>query len=76
MIVTQIKDEGQGIPEDELESIFSAYQTTTVKSTNHEKSTGIGLAIVKKIIDAHEGLISVDSKPGIGTEFAFFLPLK
>lgn len=76
MIHTQVKDEGQGIPEEELESVFTAYETTSVKSTNNEKSTGLGLAIVKKIIEAHNGLISVKSTSGIGSEFTFSLPLK
>ena len=74
-IVTQVKDEGQGIPKDELESIFRVFETASVKATNNEKSTGLGLAIVKKIIEVHNGSISVESIPNIGSEFTFTLPI-
>ena len=73
-LITQVKDEGQGIPENELKTVFTAYKTTSIKSTKNEKSTGLGLAIVKKIIEAHNGEVSVDSKLNVGSEFAFSLP--
>jgi signal transduction histidine kinase len=74
-VKTAVVDQGQGIPANELSSIFDAYQTTSVKATAHEKSTGLGLAIVKKIIEAHKGNISVISEPGKGSVFSFLLPL-
>ena len=73
---TKIKDEGQGIPKEEMNRIFSAYETTSVKSTGDEKSTGLGLAIVKKILEAHNGSISVTSTPHVGSEFTFILPVE
>lgn len=75
-LITSIIDEGQGIPEDELKSIFKSYQTTTVKPTAGEKSTGLGLAIVKKIIEAHNGKIWVESVVGKGSCFSFSIPTK
>ena len=75
-IITEVKDEGQGIPENELDSVFVAYKTTSVKPTNNEKSTGLGLTIAKKIIIAHRGEIFVKSKEGIGSTFYFTLPYK
>ncbi len=72
---TQVKDEGQGIPENELPNVFKAYRTTSSKPTDDEKSTGLGLAIVKKIVEAHNGSISVKSTLNIGSEFVFTLPL-
>lgn len=72
-IITKIIDSGQGIPSEEIESIFNPYKSTTVKSTAGEKSTGLGLAIVKKIIDAHQGEITVESTPGVGTIFTIVL---
>lgn len=70
-----VKDEGRGIPEDELASVFNVFQTTSVKATAQEKSTGLGLAIVKKIVHAHNGQIGAKSKVGVGSEFFFTLPL-
>jgi signal transduction histidine kinase len=52
-VETTITDEGQGIPEEELNKIFKPFSPGTVKSTAGEKSYGLGLAIVKRIIDAH-----------------------
>ncbi len=69
-----IRDQGQGIPADELPSIFNAFQKTSVKSTDGEKSTGLGLAIVKKIVEAHGGRIWCESEVGKGTAFCFTLP--
>lgn len=74
-VYTEVKDEGQGIPENELSNVFKAFKTTSAKPTNDEKSTGLGLAIVKKIVEAHNGSISVKSTLGIGSEFIFTLPL-
>lgn len=70
-LITRVTDEGQGIPENELESIFKVYQTTSTQATAGEKSTGLGLAIVKKIVEAHNGSIGVKSQVGMGSEFWF-----
>jgi len=75
-VITRVKDEGQGIPKSELDSLFAVYETFSVKSTNNEKSTGLGLAIVKKIVEVHHGTIAVESTTGVGSEFMFTLPLK
>jgi signal transduction histidine kinase len=69
IITTKIKDQGQGIPQNELDKIFNPYETTSTKATANEKSTGLGLAIVKKIIEAHKGKITVESEVGKGTIF-------
>ncbi|TYP96710.1 phospho-acceptor domain-containing protein [Tenacibaculum adriaticum] len=65
-----IRDNGKGIPEMYYEKIFKVFQ----KLENNEKSTGIGLAIVKKIIDYYGGSISLDSQINKGTTFYFTLP--
>jgi signal transduction histidine kinase len=75
-IVTKIIDHGQGIPEEELSSLFNPFQTSSVKPTANEKATGLGLAIVKKIIEAHNGTIKVESVVGEGSTFSFTLPIK
>ncbi len=65
----RLRDNGCGIPPDKLERIFNPFFTTK------EKGTGLGMAISKKIVEAHEGTMDVVSEPGRGTEFAVTLPL-
>jgi signal transduction histidine kinase len=72
-IHTAVSDQGQGIPANEIDSLFVPFQTTSVKPTGNEKSIGLGLAIVKKIIAAHGGEIWVESEVGKGSTFHFTL---
>jgi len=74
-IVISVKDQGQGIPAPELEKLFKPFQKTSVKSTAGEQSTGLGLSIVKKIIEGHKGKISVESEVGKGSVFSVTLPV-
>jgi HPt (histidine-containing phosphotransfer) domain-containing protein len=74
-VVVSVQDEGQGIPENELSKLFQAFQTTSVKSTSSEKSTGLGLMIAKKIITEHKGKIWVESNVGKGSSFFFTIPI-
>jgi signal transduction histidine kinase len=69
-----VRDQGQGIPEDQLEGLFTPFKKVGVKTTGGEDSTGLGLAIVRKIVEGHGGKIGVKSKVGLGSEFHFFLP--
>lgn len=71
----KIKDEGPGIQKEDQDKLFDEFQKIGTKTTGGEKSTGLGLSIAKKIIDAHSGKIKVSSKPGHGSEFMFTLPL-
>ncbi len=64
-----IKDNGVGIPKEYHEKIFQIFQSIG----NHERSTGIGLSIVKKIIDRYEGKVWLTSEIGTGTTFYFTL---
>ncbi|MEO1022844.1 MAG: HAMP domain-containing sensor histidine kinase [Bacteroidota bacterium] len=68
-IIIQFEDNGAGIDESELTRIFEPSFST--KSSG----TGLGLAITKRIIEAHDGLIFVNSQPGEGTLFKIELPL-
>lgn len=70
-----IKDQGPGIKPDEIPHLFKNFGKTSSRPTGGEKSTGLGLAICKKIIEAHYGEIGVDSRPGAGATFWFTLPL-
>lgn len=75
-IITKVIDQGQGIPEDEFPKLFQPFQTTSVKPTGNEKATGLGLALVKKIVEAHNGRIDVKSRVGVGSVFTFGFPIQ
>lgn len=74
-VLISVKDEGQGIPEEELDKLFKPFSKTSVKSTAGEKSTGLGLVIARKIVDGHNGKIWVESKVGKGSTFYVELPV-
>ncbi len=63
------EDEGEGIPEDIMEKIWDPFFTTKTKGT------GLGLGIVKTIIESHEGSVSIGSKPVAGTRVEVILPV-
>ena len=67
-----IEDDGPGIEPEYHEKIFGIFQT--LREKNSKESTGVGLAIVKKIIDDQKGMISVTSASGRGTAFQFTWP--
>ncbi|MBN1457464.1 MAG: hypothetical protein JW912_06410 [Sedimentisphaerales bacterium] len=67
--VITISDTGKGIDAEKLEKIFDAYYSS------RPGGSGLGLPTAKKIINAHNGYISVDSHPGKGTSFSISLPL-
>ncbi|MFA7287518.1 MAG: HAMP domain-containing sensor histidine kinase [Melioribacteraceae bacterium] len=75
-IIISVKDQGQGIEKNELNLLFKPFQKTSTKSTGGEKSTGLGLFIAKKIIEAHRGNIKVESDFGKGSTFTISLPFK
>jgi two-component system sensor histidine kinase HydH len=66
----RISDSGKGIPKEDLSKIFDPYYTTK------NQGTGLGLAMVLKIVEAHEGEIEVASHEGQGTVFTILLPVK
>jgi signal transduction histidine kinase len=71
-----VKDQGQGIPVEEMKHLFKDFSRTSVKPTAGEKSIGLGLAITRRIVEAHGGIIWVDSEIGKGSTFTFSLPIK
>jgi signal transduction histidine kinase len=75
-IIHCVKDSGIGIPKDKLSQIFERFkQVDPILNRAHEGS-GIGLAIVKSLVEMHGGTISVQSKYHEGTEFTINLPCK
>jgi PAS domain S-box-containing protein len=71
-----VVDQGPGIPEEEIKNIFKPFVFSKTSKERKTKSTGLGLAITKKIIELHDGQILVESKPGEGAKFSVLLPLK
>ena len=74
-IKTEVIDNGAGIEQKEQLKLFKPFSRTNVRPTKNESSTGLGLAIAKKIIDAHKGEIGVTSYPSKGSDFWFILPI-
>jgi len=68
-IQVTISDQGMGIAPENLHRIFERYFTTK------DGGTGLGLAVVDRIIKAHNGFVSVESQPQVGTTFEVFLPI-
>jgi len=70
-VVIEVRDNGSGIPDEELAYIFESF-----RSGSSRGGTGIGLAIVKTIVEAHGGAVSADNLPGGGTSFRLRLPVQ
>ncbi len=68
-ILLEIEDSGKGVRRKDLKQLFNPFFSTK------SKGTGLGLYVVKKIVDEHKGTITVESKPGKGTRFEIKLPL-
>lgn len=68
------RDHGPGIAPGERERRFKNFSRTSARPTRGEKSTGLGLFIVKELLKIHGGTIHVDSEPGAGATFSVALP--
>ena len=71
MVKLTVADTGHGIPQEALKKIFEPFFTTK----EFGKGTGLGLTVVKGIIEEHQGSIAVESAPGGGTTFTILLPM-
>jgi signal transduction histidine kinase len=73
--IIRVSDEGAGLSPEDLGRLFGRFQRLSAKPTAGESSTGLGLSIVKRIIDMHGGKVIADSAgPGQGSTFAIVLP--
>jgi signal transduction histidine kinase len=73
--VVRVTDEGQGLSPEDLGRLFGRFQRLSAKPTAGESSTGLGLSIVKRIIDMHGGEVTAESDgPGKGSTFTITLP--
>jgi len=73
--VIRIADEGAGLSPEDIGRLFGRFQRLSAKPTGGESSTGLGLSIVKKIVDMHGGQVTAESDgPGRGSTFTLILP--
>jgi two-component system, OmpR family, sensor kinase len=68
-----VEDLGPGLAPEHLERIFDRF-TRVGNGRSHTEGAGLGLAIVRAIVDAHGGTVEVDSRPGAGSVFTLVLP--
>jgi signal transduction histidine kinase len=71
-----IRDTGCGIEPSEMKKVFDSFFSTKQRDSSSHSGTGLGLSLCKKVVDAHNGSITVDSQPGKGTTFTITLPKK
>ncbi|MBA7544315.1 Alkaline phosphatase synthesis sensor protein PhoR [subsurface metagenome] len=74
-IVISVRDQGVGIRKEDQDKIFSRFYRAGEELTQTVKGSGIGLTIVKQIVEAHKGEITVESSPGKGSIFNVKLPV-
>ncbi|MEQ8155144.1 MAG: MASE3 domain-containing protein [Clostridiaceae bacterium] len=75
-VLISVKDTGVGIPEDKINIIFDRFGQVDKTLTRNREGSGVGLALVKNLVELHEGSIEVNSKIGEGSEFIIELPVK
>lgn len=75
-ICIRIKDTGKGIPPEKLNSIFERFVQVDKSLARENEGSGIGLSLVKALLELHGGTISVKSKEGYGSEFIMHIPCK
>jgi PAS domain S-box-containing protein len=73
--VLEVSDTGIGIPQDQLDHIFERFYQVDGSTTRRYSGTGLGLALVKEIVQAHRGRVTVESTVGEGSTFRVTLPL-
>ncbi len=72
-----VKDSGEGIATADLPHIFERFyrgERARTRDTDGQRGAGLGLAIARGLVEAHQGTIMVDSLPGQGARFSFTLP--
>ena len=73
----RISDQGAGLSPEDLGRLFGRFQRLSAKPTGGESSTGLGLSIVKRIVELHGGQVAAESRgAGSGTTFTVALPLQ
>jgi len=75
-VIIKIKDQGRGIAREKLPKIFDKFYRVSEAVTSPESGVGVGLSVVKGLVELHGGTITVTSKHGVGTEFTVIIPKK
>ncbi len=75
VVRVSVRDEGPGLTKEDKEKVFGKMQRLSAKPTGDEHSSGLGLYIVKSLIEAHQGEVGVESERGEGATFWFTLPM-
>jgi signal transduction histidine kinase len=75
-VVFAVSDKGIGIPKDEQKKIFKEFYRVESGLSQQVAGSGLGLALVKHIVEAHHGRVHVESEPGEGSTFSFAIPLQ
>src|SRR6185369_3359824 len=73
-IELNVVDDGIGIPSNYKDKIFEKFFRVPVGNTHNAKGYGLGLSYAAHVIKKHNGIISVDSQPGVGSTFTIVLP--
>ena len=73
-IIIQVSDQGMGIPEEELAHVFAKFYRSKEVKSSPIKGSGLGLYLARYFVELHNGTISVDSRPGVGSTFTVDLP--
>ena len=74
-IVLEVSDTGRGIPSDQLERIFERFYQVDGSIWRRYGGMGLGLALVKEIVEAYDGRVTVESQLGVGSTFSILLPI-
>ena len=75
-VIVSVRDNGEGIDEDHLPRLFERFYRIDKSGNRKQGGSGLGLSIVKHIIEAHQEKIYVKSSPGVGSEFSFSLQVE
>jgi signal transduction histidine kinase len=70
-VLIRLSDTGNGMPREQRERAF-----TSLLSSTKPKGTGIGLAVVARVVETHHGRVRIWSRPGRGTSVGMFLPIR
>lgn len=73
-VTLRVRDTGSGIKSVDTGKIFDRFYQVDGSSSRDYEGTGIGLSLVKELVELHDGTIEVESDPGFGTEFSVFIP--